>query len=61
MTSDGIADENDDTKLLEFLSRTDETSPKALADALLAYSLAVCGKNDDMTVAVVLIESEAFE
>ncbi|MBQ2840934.1 MAG: SpoIIE family protein phosphatase [Oscillospiraceae bacterium] len=61
MTSDGIADENDDTKLLEFLSRTDETSPKALADALLAYSLAVYGKNDDMTVAVVLIESEAFE
>lgn len=58
MTSDGIADGNDDAKLLEFLSCTDENSPKALADALIAYSLAVYGKNDDMTVAVVKIERE---
>lgn len=58
MTSDGIADGNDDAKLLEFLSCTDENSPKALADALIAYSLAVYGKNDDMTAAVVKIERE---
>lgn len=58
MTSDGITDGSDDAKLLEFLSNTDETSPKALADAILSYSLAVYGKNDDMTVAVVRIERE---
>ena len=58
MTSDGISDGSDDNKLLEFLSKTDETSPKALADAILAYSFAVYGKNDDMTVAVIKIEVE---
>ncbi|MBE6964789.1 MAG: hypothetical protein E7441_01995 [Ruminococcaceae bacterium] len=58
MASDGISDGSDDGKLLEFLSKTDETSPKALADAILAYSFAVYGKNDDMTVAVVKIEAE---
>ncbi len=58
MTSDGCADGNDDAKLLEFISHTDENSPKALADALIAYSLAVYGKNDDMTAAVVKIERE---
>ncbi len=59
MTSDGICDGGDDRKIIEFLSKSDETSPKALADSLLAYSLALYGKNDDMTVAAVHIE-EAF-
>ena len=45
-------------KLMDFLSKSDETSPKALADALFAYSLAVYGKKDDMTVAVVQILRE---
>ncbi len=58
MTSDGIADGTDDVKLLEFLSSQNPTSPKALADELLAYSLASYGKNDDMTVAVIAIENE---
>ncbi len=58
MASDGISDGSDDDKLLEFLSKSDEVSPKALADAILAYSFAVYGKNDDMTVAVVKIECE---
>ena len=58
MTSDGIADPDDDAKLLDFLSKSDDTSPKALADSILAFALAVCGKNDDMTVAVIKIERE---
>ena len=58
MTSDGISDGSDDGKLLEFLSKTEESSPKALADAILAYSFAVYEKNDDMTVAVIKIEAE---
>lgn len=59
MTSDGICDGGDDRKIIEFLSKSDETAPKALADSILAYSLALYGKNDDMTVAVVHIE-DAF-
>lgn len=58
MTSDGISDSNDDGKLLEFLSKAEDSSPKALADAILAFSLAVYEKNDDMTVAVIKIERE---
>ncbi|MBQ8004524.1 MAG: SpoIIE family protein phosphatase, partial [Oscillospiraceae bacterium] len=58
MMSDGISDGCDDGKLLDFLSKSDETSPKAFADAILAYSFAVYEKNDDMTVAVVKIERE---
>ncbi len=58
MTSDGIADGNDDVKLLEFLSDISCTSPKALADEILAFSLSGYKKNDDMTVAVILIENE---
>ncbi|MBQ5777905.1 MAG: SpoIIE family protein phosphatase, partial [Oscillospiraceae bacterium] len=58
MTSDGIADGTDDVKLLEFLSTQKPASAKALADELLAFSIATYGKNDDMTVAVVAIEQE---
>ncbi len=58
MTSDGIADGNDDVKLLEFLSNASSPTPKALADELLAFSLSCYKKNDDMTVAVILIENE---
>ncbi len=58
MTSDGIADGTDDVRLLEFLVSQTPTSAKALADELLAFSLASYGKNDDMTVAVIAIESE---
>ncbi len=57
MTSDGIADGSDDVKLLEFLSNVAPPSPKALADELLAFSLTHYKKNDDMTVAVILIEN----
>ena len=57
MTSDGIAEGSDDVKLLEFLSDATPSSPKALADELLAFSLAHYKKNDDMTVAVVFIEN----
>ncbi len=57
MTSDGIADGSDDVKLLEFLSSSAPASPKALADELLAFSLAHYKKNDDMTVAVIFIEN----
>ena len=39
----------------EFLSKTEATSPKMLADAIVAFSLAACGKSDDMTVAVIEI------
>lgn len=56
MTSDGISSGGDDRKIIEFLSKSDETSPKALADSLVALSLALYGKNDDMTVAAVHIE-----
>lgn len=57
MTSDGIAEGSDDVKLLEFLSDAEPASPKALADELLAFSLAHYKKNDDMTVAVIRIEN----
>ena len=55
MTSDGIADGSDDVKLLEFLSDLCPSSPKALADELLAFSISNYKKSDDMTVAVVQI------
>jgi len=58
MVSDGVSDGTDDSKLCEFLSQSDEASPKALADSLLAYSLAVSDKNDDMTVAVIQLVTE---
>lgn len=58
MTSDGIADGNDDIKFLEFLSEQNVKNPKAFADEILAHSIATYGKNDDMTVAVIIIEQE---
>ncbi len=57
MTSDGIAEGSDDVKLLDFLSNAAPASPKALADELLAFSLAHYNKSDDMTVAVIRIEN----
>ena len=57
MTSDGIAEGSDDVKLLDFLSNASPASPKALADELLAFSLAHYNKSDDMTVAVIRIEN----
>ena len=55
MTSDGICDGETESGFPEFLSKTDATSPKTLADAIAAFSLATYGKNDDMTVAVIEI------
>ncbi len=57
MTSDGVADEACDDRLLEFLSASEEASPKRLADEILAFALSEYNKNDDMTVAVLHIES----
>ena len=55
MTSDGICDGETESGFPEFLSKTEATSPKMLADAIIAFSLAACGKSDDMTVAVIEI------
>ena len=55
MTSDGICDGETEPGFPEFLSKSEATSPKMLADAIAAFSLATCGKNDDMTVAVIEI------
>ncbi len=55
MTSDGICDGDEESGFPEFLSKTEAESPKMLADAIAAFSLATCGKNDDMTVAVIEI------
>ncbi len=57
MTSDGISDESNDDRLLEFISASEEASPKKLADEILAFSISEYNKNDDMTVAVLHIES----
>ncbi len=56
MTSDGIADGVDDVNFLGFISKADVRNLKAFADEILAHSIATYGKNDDMTVAVILVE-----
>lgn len=53
MTSDGFCDGQTDSAFPEFLSNTEATSPKMLADAIAAFSLATYGKNDDLTIAVI--------
>ncbi|MBR5543807.1 MAG: SpoIIE family protein phosphatase [Oscillospiraceae bacterium] len=61
MTSDGVCDSSDEDKLLKFISQSKEASPKALADTIVAFAAGTHGKNDDMTVAVLLIESNFNE
>ena len=61
MASDGICDEADDEKLIEFISKSKETSPKALADTIVAFAAREHGGNDDMTVAVILVEDNGDE
>ncbi len=54
--SDGVADINDDAWLMKFLSESEETNPKSLADEILAHALTKYGRADDMTVIVTLFE-----
>ncbi len=61
ITSDGICDECDEEKLMQFISKSKETSPKALADTIVAFATREHGEDDDMTVAVVLIEDNNDE
>lgn len=61
MASDGICDEGDEEKLLQFISKSKETSPKALADTIVAFAAREHAENDDMTVAVILIEDNNDE
>ncbi len=56
MASDGIADAKDDAWLCEIISKSEETSPKSLADEILAHALTKYGRADDMTVVVTRFE-----